>query len=212
MKPNKLEEAKAQMSKFLQGNNAIELPEEIATNEAHMYHVAVVESKGNAKTFEFEHKLLMKKFSTAAWEKIKDKFVHIGIKQVHILHNPDVMKNDLKKAEEQAKDQQAAQEKEEQEKIYAEAKEEAKKNLVEKAKADAAAEEKIKKEAEEAAKKEAKAKADAPAKEGLKEFQAMKEEAKALGMEVTNKTTKDEVAAFLQAKAEEAKAEFDKQA
>ncbi len=228
MKPNLLEVAKVQMSKFLEGKNAIVLPEEINVNEAHLYHVAVVESKGNTKTFQYTHTLKMKKFGQIAWEKIKNNLKNIGIDEAHILHNPVIMEQDLARIVAREAEDKAAEEQAENDRIYAQGREKAKKALQLKAEQD------VKRELEEENAKNAKtsekveevivetkdtkeakeAKEEAKeVKEGdmgaLAQFQQMKEEAKALGMVITSSTKKIEVAEFLREKAEQAQKEFD---
>ena len=121
IKPNKLEVAKGQMSKF----EGIELPEEIKVEEAHLYHVALVTSTPNTKTLKFDNKLKMQIFNIESWNKVKGNLARVGHGQAFIIHNPvdykdeqDRMKrakeleerNAKKAAEEKAAKEKAAKE------------------------------------------------------------------------------------------------------
>ena len=174
IKPNKLEVAKGQMSKF----KGIELPEEIKVEEAHLYHVALVTSTPNTKTLEFDNKLKMQMFNIESWNKVKGNLARVGHGQAFIIHNPVDYKDEqdrMKRAKE-----------------------------LEERNAKKAAEEKAAKEKAAKEEKERKAKEAKEKKANEPTFAELKEQAKALGMEVSNTTKKVDVIAFLEAKAKEA--------
>lgn len=84
--PNQLAVAKGQMAKFLKAG--VELPETINEDEKHLFHVALVESRPNSKTLEFDHKLVIQMYNDRSWFQAKENLKRLGHSQVYILHDP----------------------------------------------------------------------------------------------------------------------------
>lgn len=85
--PNRLEVAKGQMAKILK-TGQFELPETINKDEEKLFHVALVESRANTKTMEFDHKLTIQMYNDRSWYQAKNNLSRIGRGQVYIFHDP----------------------------------------------------------------------------------------------------------------------------
>lgn len=85
--PNRLEVAKGQMAKILK-TGQFELPETINKDEEKLFHVALVESRPNSKTMEYDHKLTIQMYNDRSWYQAKNNLARIGRGQVYILHDP----------------------------------------------------------------------------------------------------------------------------
>lgn len=85
--PNRLEVAKGQMAKILK-TGQFELPETINKSEEKLFHVALVESRANTKTMEFDHKLTVQMYNDRSWYQAKNNLARIGRGQVYIFHDP----------------------------------------------------------------------------------------------------------------------------
>lgn len=79
------------MAKFLKAG--IELPETINEDEKHLFHVALVESRPNSKTLEFDHKLVIQMYNDRSWFQAKENLKRLGHSQVYILHDPTKKEN-----------------------------------------------------------------------------------------------------------------------
>lgn len=85
--PNRLEVAKGQMAKILK-TGQFELPETINKDEEKLFHVALVESRPNSKTMEYDHKLTIQMYNDRSWYQAKNNLARIGRGQVYIFHDP----------------------------------------------------------------------------------------------------------------------------
>lgn len=87
VKPNQLEVAKKQMSKFLKAG--IKLPESIREDEKKLYHAAIItNTKLNKETLEVTCDANLQKFDDRSWEKHKKNLAQLGLSDVFIFHNP----------------------------------------------------------------------------------------------------------------------------
>jgi len=87
--PNRLQEAKNFADAKAKG--AIEMPETIDATEEHLYHVAVITSKPNFQTSEFEHSIVINKLTVEAYAAVKDQLERQK-GAVVILHDPTDVK------------------------------------------------------------------------------------------------------------------------
>ena len=95
LKPNLLQVAKKQMSKFI---DKINLPTEINENEEHLYHVIIVDAEFNPATLETVYKSRVQMFNSRSWTATKDRLKQIGHTNVHVFHDPTIKAKDGAKA------------------------------------------------------------------------------------------------------------------
>lgn len=151
LKSNQYNQASNQ-TKELKG---VTVPREINVKERYHYHVMIVTSKPNPKTFDYTHKVKTQVLNVESFERCKNTYKQVGVGNMIIFHSPVIQKQEEAKAklitdkeiDEAKKEEAKAEEKallEKEAKIKAEAKAEAKAEFEAEAKAKAEAEAKKK--------------------------------------------------------------------
>lgn len=83
------------MSKFIA---QINVPTEIAENEAGLYHVVIVEAEFNQAKLEATYKAKVQKYNVKSWLAVKDRLKQIGHTNVYVIHDPTIKAGETPKA------------------------------------------------------------------------------------------------------------------
>ena len=94
MEPNQLKTVKNQTSEF----SGIEIPSEIRTVEAHLFHCVMINSTPKPPTG-WKHDMKVQMFDERSWDINKKNLAQLGYSQVFVLHDPRQMAEDIKNDE-----------------------------------------------------------------------------------------------------------------
>jgi len=88
---NRLNEARNQIKKY----KGVKVPNEIPESEKDYFHVLMIDSKPNAITLEFEHKVKTQIFNLKSFTASENQYRKLGVGTMVVYHNPQVKNGKL---------------------------------------------------------------------------------------------------------------------